>query len=68
MMDWGPSEEDDDDSETIAIKKEGARNFTVKGFHWAFNFVAEMTEIFRNSTLFKKANLQKAIIASIRQF
>lgn len=66
MMDQGPSEEDDDDMETIAIKKEAARTFTVKGFHWAFNSVAEMTEIFRNSSLFKKASLQKASTASSR--
>lgn len=42
-MDLGQSEEDDNDSETIAIQKETARTFTVKGFHEAFSFIDEVT-------------------------
>lgn len=65
IMDLGQSEEDDDDdSETIAIQKEAARTLTVKGFHWARSFIDEVTEICRNSNLFRKASLQKASIAS----
>ena len=64
MMDLGPSEEDEDDSETTAIQKEAARTLTVKCFHWAFNFIDEVTEICRNSNLFRKASLQKASITS----
>lgn len=67
-MDLVLSEEDDDDSETIAIQKEAARTLTVKGCHWAFNFIDEVTEICRNSNLFRKASLQKASIASSWQF
>lgn len=43
MMDLVLSEEDDDDSETLAIQKEAARTLTVKGCHWAFNFIEEVT-------------------------
>lgn len=64
MMDLVLSEEDDDGSETIAIQKEAVRTLTVKGCHWAFNFIDEVTEICRNSNLFRKASLQKASIAS----
>lgn len=64
MMDLALSEEDDDDSETVAIQKEAARTLTVKGFHWAFNFTVEVNEMCRNSNLFRKASLRKASIAS----
>lgn len=67
MMDLCPSEEDGG-TETIAIQKEAARTLTVRGFHWAFNFIDEVTETCRNSNLFRKASLQKASIASSLQF
>lgn len=68
LIDLGPSEEDDDDSETIAIQKEAVRILPVKGLHWAFNFIDEVADICRNSNLFRKATLQKASITSSWQF
>lgn len=51
------TEEGDDEVEAIL---KAAESLTVKGFHWAFGFMGAVTEICRNSNLFRKALLHKA--------
>lgn len=63
-MNFGPSEEGDGDSETMAVQKESAITLMIKGFLWTLNSIDEVTEVCRNNNLFRKATLQKASIAS----
>lgn len=58
-MNFGPSEEGDDDRETIAIQKESATTLTVKGFLWTLNSIDDVTEVCRKNNLFRKGILQK---------